>query len=181
MSTPPGRRADTSRKSSDYVQAINASTGLRSHLHFDLPDRWVLCALNPPRRRALQRAPGKAVNMHAVDHSEPCGLNAALTKALVEVQVEHLEHTLARTVAFQSGDVVVAVMHDVLTSAEKALASNGRDGEVAEMRHLFQDGMETEFRSAVERLTGRMVIAFMGANHLEPDLAAEIFVLDSPL
>jgi hypothetical protein len=29
-------------------------------------------------------------------------------------------------------------------------------------------------------LTGRRVIAFLGASHVEPDLAAEIFVLDEP-
>jgi len=28
-------------------------------------------------------------------------------------------------------------------------------------------------------LTGRRVIAFMSANHLDPDLGAEIFVLES--
>jgi len=66
---------------------------------------------------------------------------------------------------------VVAVMHDVLTNAEKALARSGCQGEVAEIRQLFQDAMEADFRGAVERLTGRKVIAFVGANHLEPDLA----------
>ena len=29
-------------------------------------------------------------------------------------------------------------------------------------------------------LTGRKVVAFMSANHIDPDLAAEIFVLDGP-
>jgi uncharacterized protein YbcI len=119
--------------------------------------------------------------MEAVDRPRRGELNAALTKALVGVQVEHLERGPARAIAFQVGNVVVAVMHDVLTKAEKALASNGREGEVAELRHLFQNGMEADFRGAVERLTGRKVTAFLGANHLEPDLAARIFILDSPL
>jgi len=119
--------------------------------------------------------------MEAVDRLRRGELNAALTKALVQVQVEHLEHGPADAIVFQSGNVVIAVMHDVLTNAEKALASSGRQGEVAEIRHLFQNGMEADFRGAVERLTGRKVIAFLGANHVEPDLAAEIFVLDSSL
>jgi uncharacterized protein YbcI len=72
-------------------------------------------------------------------------------------------------------------MHGVLTNAEKHLAQNGSHGDVAEVRHLFQREMETDLRDAVERLTGQNVIAFMSANNLEPDLAAEIFVLDASL
>jgi len=32
--------------------------------------------------------------------------------------------------------------------------------------------------SAVEDATGRKVIAFMSQNHIDPDMAAEIFVLE---
>lgn len=38
--------------------------------------------------------------------------------------------------------------------------------------------MREESSEKVAELTGRNVIAFMSANHLEPDLAAEIYVLD---
>jgi uncharacterized protein YbcI len=37
--------------------------------------------------------------------------------------------------------------------------------------------MRPEFTKAVEEITGRTVIAFMSQVHLDPDLAAEIFVL----
>ena len=37
--------------------------------------------------------------------------------------------------------------------------------------------MRADLVTAVEGLTGRSVAAFMSANHIEPDLAAEIFVL----
>jgi uncharacterized protein YbcI len=33
----------------------------------------------------------------------------------------------------------------------------------------------------VERLAGRKVVAFISGNNLEPDVAAEVFVLDAPL
>jgi len=38
--------------------------------------------------------------------------------------------------------------------------------------------MTEECSEAVEEITGRKVIAFMSANHVEPDLAAEIFILE---
>lgn len=41
--------------------------------------------------------------------------------------------------------------------------------------------MEGEFREAVERLTGRKVLAFISGNHVEPDITAELFILDEPL
>jgi hypothetical protein len=33
----------------------------------------------------------------------------------------------------------------------------------------------------VERLTGQKVLAFLGASHIEPDVAAAIFILDDAL
>jgi hypothetical protein len=34
-----------------------------------------------------------------------------------------------------------------------------------------------DFRAAVERLTGRKVLAFISGNHMEPDIAAELFTI----
>jgi hypothetical protein len=39
--------------------------------------------------------------------------------------------------------------------------------------------MRDDLVAIVERCTGRTVAAFMSANHFNPDLAAEIFVLES--
>jgi uncharacterized protein YbcI len=41
--------------------------------------------------------------------------------------------------------------------------------------------MEDKLKEAIQALTGREVVAFMSTNHLEPDLAAEVFVLDAPV
>ena len=38
--------------------------------------------------------------------------------------------------------------------------------------------MREEAVAAVEQLIGRKVIAFMSTNHIDPDLAVEIFVLE---
>ena len=71
-------------------------------------------------------------------------------------------------------------MNDVLTHAEKSLAEAQHTEAVSHMRHLFQGTMEVDFRVAVERLTGRHVLAFISGNHVEPDIAAELFILDGP-
>ena len=68
-----------------------------------------------------------------------------------------------------------------MTKAERNLATHGKEDFVLQMRHAFQETMSEELTAAVEALTGRKVVAFMSANHVDPDLAAEVFVLDEPV
>ena len=37
--------------------------------------------------------------------------------------------------------------------------------------------MSSDCIASVENLTGRTVLAFMSANYIDPDLAAEVFIL----
>ena len=46
------------------------------------------------------------------------------------------------------------------------------------MRRAYQDAMRTDCIAAIEDLTSRTVAAFMSANHIDPDLAAEVFILN---
>ena len=105
-------------------------------------------------------------------------LNGALTDELVGVQTGDLGHGPQTAFTFYRGNVVVTLMHDVLTKAERILAQTGRHGEVTEAHGLFRQEMEADFRAVVERLTGQKVIAFLGANHIDPDMAVAIFILE---
>ena len=49
--------------------------------------------------------------------------------------------------------------------------------QVLAMRREFQDAMHRDLVAGVEELTGREVIAFFSANHIEPDTALESFLL----
>ncbi len=108
-------------------------------------------------------------------------LNAALTSALVGIHTEYLGRGPKTASTFHQGNVVVTLMHDVLTPAERSLARHEHTEAVSQIRHLFQGTMEAEFRTAVERLTGRKVVAFISGNQFAPDVAAELFILDEPL
>ena len=79
------------------------------------------------------------------------------------------------------GNVPVTLMNQVLTHAKKSLTETGHADAINKIRHLFQETMEADFREAVERLTGRKVLAFISGNHVDPDMAAEVFVLDGEL
>lgn len=108
-------------------------------------------------------------------------LNAALTREVVRIHTANLGRGPNKSFSFHNGNIVVTVLQDVLTKAEQNLAGNEHGEAVLTMRQLFQRTMATELRESVERLTGRRVVAFMSDNHLDPDMAVEVFILDSPL
>jgi uncharacterized protein YbcI len=75
-------------------------------------------------------------------------------------------------------NLIVVVLQDSLTSGEQFLADSHRAEQVLDMRRAYQAAMRTDCIAAIEALTNRTVTAFMSANHIEPDMAAEIFVLE---
>lgn len=115
------------------------------------------------------------------EHMRGGELNAAVTSALVGIHTEYLGRGPKTASTFHYGNVLVTLMHDVLTHAEKSLTRNDQAEAVSNIRHLFQETMESDFCAAVERLTGRRVRAFISGNHIDPDIAAEMFILDHPL
>lgn len=119
--------------------------------------------------------------MQAASRDTGGDLDSALTKALVGIATEQLPRGPTSAVTIHGGNVVLAVMHGVLCNAEKTLVQNGSQDDIDQARRLFRQVVEADFRAAVEQLTGRRVIAFFGANHPEPDVADEIFVLDEPV
>jgi uncharacterized protein YbcI len=48
------------------------------------------------------------------------------------------------------------------------------------MRRLSQRAMAEEMKAVVARLTGRDVLAFMSDNHINPDMAVQVFILAPP-
>jgi uncharacterized protein YbcI len=74
-------------------------------------------------------------------------------------------------------DVVTVLLADTLTKGERKLVDNGRSDRVLQLRHDYQLTMRDDLIAIVERQLDRKVIAFMSQNHIDPDLAIEVFVL----
>jgi uncharacterized protein YbcI len=74
-------------------------------------------------------------------------------------------------------DLVVVLLADTLTKGEIQLADHGETELVLDTRHKIQRIMKEQAVDMVEAVVGRKVIAFMSANHLDPDMAVEVFVL----
>ena len=84
--------------------------------------------------------------------------------------------TKAKTLINQN--VVTILLADTLTAGERKLVENGHADRVLELRHDYQLVMRDDLVAIVERQLGRKVIAFMSQNHIDPDLAVEVFVLE---
>jgi uncharacterized protein YbcI len=77
-----------------------------------------------------------------------------------------------------SDDIVLVMLGEVYTPAERTLVKEGREDSVIAQRAVLQEVLEARMRSTVEELTGRRVKAFMSAVHSDPELNAELFVLE---
>ena len=108
-------------------------------------------------------------------------LNAAISNAVVRLLRENVGKGPNKARTIHNDEVVLCVLENGMTKAEQTLAKHGKQDYVLGIRHAFQHAMARELTSAVEALTGRKVVAFMSANHVDPDLAAEVFVLDQPV
>jgi hypothetical protein len=53
----------------------------------------------------------------------------------------------------------------------------GEDKAVLDVRRLWQGVMRSDCSREIEGLTGRKVIGFMSDNHIDPDIAVEVFIL----
>ena len=69
------------------------------------------------------------------------------------------------------------VLQDTLTRGEQTLADAGQSGGVLDCDR-WQMIMKNDVSREIEELTGRKVIGFMSDNHIDPDLAVEVFVLE---
>src|SRR4051794_8171803 len=103
--------------------------------------------------------------------------NEALSTAMVGIFKEYFGRGPTRARVQISRETVIGLFYDTLTKAEQSLVASGDGESVRTMRRKFQDAMRDDLVSVVEDTTGRKVLAFMSDNHLDPDLAAEVFVL----
>ncbi len=103
---------------------------------------------------------------------------AAISNSIVRLTSQYTGRgpTKARTTL--SDDLVVVVMADTMLQAERVLAEKGEAGTVLAMRKKFQNAMREDLVATVEEHTGRKVAAFMSDNHIDPDFASEVFVLE---
>jgi uncharacterized protein YbcI len=113
---------------------------------------------------------------------EPEQVSGELAAAISNTVVRALARTTgrgptkAKTTIGENG--VFVVLQDSLTVGEQTLSKAGQSEAVLDLRRRWQRVMEADVSREVEELTGRKVVGFMSDNHIDPDLAVEVFVLE---
>ncbi|MGH2868051.1 MAG: Na-translocating system protein MpsC family protein [Solirubrobacteraceae bacterium] len=112
------------------------------------------------------------------ERSSSSSLHIALSNAIVGFLRDYTGRGPMKARTSIRDNVVLVMLEQTLTKGEQVLVKNGRTEHVLALRHQYQEAMREESSLKVAELTGRNVVAFMSANHVNPDLASEIYVLD---
>ncbi len=80
---------------------------------------------------------------------------------------------------FIEDDILVVVMREPATAAERSMVEAGRERDAREFRLAFQDAYEGELTGIAEEHIGRKVATYHSQIVFDPDLLFEIFVFES--
>ena len=111
------------------------------------------------------------------DRSSLGEVRATISKEIVRLQAEYYGKGPTRAKTYIVEDLVVVVLEESFTRAEKTLADRGERDAIEHIRRRFQQQMADEFTSVVEQATGRKVRVFLSQTNIDQDVSVETFVL----
>src|ERR671911_1983710 len=111
------------------------------------------------------------------DQSSLGEVRAAISKEIVRLQAEYYGKGPTRAKTYIVEDLVVVVLEESFTRAEKTLAERGEREAIQHIRRRFQQQMAESFTSVVEQATGRKVRVFLSETDIEQDVSVETFLL----
>ena len=102
-----------------------------------------------------------------------------ISKAMVRLYKEQFGRGPETVWTRYSGpDAILTVLGNSLTPVERTMLQMGEEQRLRDIRTMFQHATESQFRAAVEEITGRRVIGFMSGIDVRNDLASEVFTLE---
>jgi uncharacterized protein YbcI len=104
-------------------------------------------------------------------------MRAEISKEIVRLQAEYYGKGPTKAKTYIVDDLVVVVLEESFTRAEKTLAERGEREAIQHIRRRFQQAMADSFTSVVEQATGRRVRAFLSETDIEQDVSVETFLL----
>jgi uncharacterized protein YbcI len=104
-------------------------------------------------------------------------IRSMISSEIVRLQAEYYGKGPTRAKTYYVDDLVVVVLEESFTRAERTLVDRGEREAIQHIRRRFQQQMADEFTSVVEQATGRKVRAFMSETNLDHDISVETFLL----
>jgi uncharacterized protein YbcI len=103
-------------------------------------------------------------------------MRAMISKEIVRLQAEYYGKGPTKAKTSIDDDLVVVVLEESFTRAEKTLAARGEHEAIQHIRRRFQQAMADSFTSVVEQATGRKVRAFLSETDIDQDVSVETFL-----
>ncbi len=100
-----------------------------------------------------------------------------IASGFVSLHSQYYGRGPTKSKVYAEGDIVVVVLEETFTPAERTLISQGQSEGIQEIRRNFQTIMADQFKALVEQATGRKVRSFTSETDLENDIAVEVFLL----
>ena len=111
-------------------------------------------------------------------HDKTLGeMRAMISKEIVRLQAEYYGKGPTKAKTYIVEDLVVVVLEESFTRAEKTLADRGERDAIEQIRRRFQQQMADSFTSIVEQATGRKVRTFLSETNIDDDVSVEMFLL----
>jgi len=111
-------------------------------------------------------------------HDKTLGeMRAMISREIVRLQAEYYGKGPTKAKTYIVEDLVVVVLEETFTRAEKTLADRGERDAIEHIRRRFQQQMADSFTSIVEQATGRKVRAFLSETDIDTDVSVETFLL----
>ena len=104
--------------------------------------------------------------------------SAKIATSVVQLMHEYTGRGPTKAKTTIDENLVTVLLAESLTTGERKLVEKGKAERVMQLRHDYQVAMRDDLVGIVERELDRKVIAFMSQNHIDPDLAVEVFVLE---
>ena len=108
-------------------------------------------------------------------------MRATISREIVRLQAEYYGKGPTKAKTYIVEDLVVVVLEESFTRAEKTLAARGEREAIQQIRRRFQQHMADDFTSVVERATGRKVRTFLSETDIDQDVSVETFLLADDL
>jgi uncharacterized protein YbcI len=104
-------------------------------------------------------------------------MRATISREMVRLQAEYYGKGPTRAKTYLVDDLVVVVLEETFTRAEKTLAERGERAAIEHIRRRFQQQMADSLTSVVEQATGRKVRVFLSETDIDNDVSVETFLL----
>jgi uncharacterized protein YbcI len=109
-------------------------------------------------------------------------LLSEISTGIVKLMREHYGRGPLKAKTYALDDIIVCVLRGAgFTALEQTIMESGDGQRVIAMRENFQEMMAERYKTMIEQLTQRKVLAFLSQAHVEPDLTLEVFFIDRPL